>query len=234
MIPKIIHYCWYGKNKKSPIIKKCINSWKEYFPDFEIIEWNEGNTNLDECSYIKKAYREKKWAFVSDYVRMKVLYEQGGMYFDTDVEVLRRFPDELFELDSFSGIEEFSKLVSPGLVLACNSGNRIIKELLDEYKSSDFVNERIDDIKTVNLRMTENLEKKGYKRENTKQMISGMTIFPSSVFCGYDAEKRAIKIEADTLSVHHYSHSWFPWYRKIRMFLGTAYRRMKYRWKKCS
>ena len=87
MIPKKIHYCWFGENKKNKLVLKCIESWKHFFPDFEIIEWNESNTDLHENRYVECAYQLKKWAFVSDYVRMKVLYENGGIYFDTDVEV---------------------------------------------------------------------------------------------------------------------------------------------------
>ena len=118
MIPKKIHYCWFGGNKKSKLVMKCITSWKKFFPDYEIVEWNEGNTDLHENKYIERAYQLKKWAFVSDYVRMKVLYDYGGIYFDTDVEVIRSFPDDLLKLPAFTGIESFSLLVSPGLVFA--------------------------------------------------------------------------------------------------------------------
>ena len=93
MIPKVIHYCWFGGNPLPNIAVKCINSWKKYFPDYEIIEWNESNFDLFSCDYCREAYDAKKWAFVSDYARFKILYEHGGVYFDTDVEVIKSMDD---------------------------------------------------------------------------------------------------------------------------------------------
>lgn len=228
MIPKKIHYCWYGNNKKSKIILKCIDSWKKYFPDYEIIEWNESNTNLHENVYIEEAYKLKKWAFVSDYVRMKVLYEYGGIYFDTDVEVLKRFPEEVLNLKSFSGFESFSLKVSPGLVYACEPRDSIVKMMVDSYNSDNFKNESIDDIKTINIRITDLLKENGLVLEDKKQEVLGLTVFPSSVFCAYDGKRRKIDIKDDTLSVHHYAASWLPWHRKLRLKLGTIARRIIY------
>lgn len=226
MISKIIHYCWFGNKPKSKLIKKCIASWEEYFPDFTIKEWNESNIDLEENEYIKKAYFEKKWAFVSDYVRMKVLYEYGGIYFDTDVEVLKRFPDEILELPAFTGMEDFSLKVSPGLVFACEPGNEIAWRLIRSYNEDSFELDNVDNIKTINARITEMLVKDGLQEKNMKQIVDGITIFPSSVFCGYDGARRCIDIQPDTLSVHHYASSWFPWHRKIRKMFGTIKRRI--------
>lgn len=226
MIPKIIHYCWYGHNPKSKLILHCINSWKEYFPDYEIHEWNEENTNLEENQYIKTAYANKKWAFVSDYVRMKVLYEYGGIYFDTDVEVIKKFPKDLFTLSAFSGIESFSMKVNPGLVFACEPQNILVGKMLDSYNKDTFDSKSVDKIKTINIRITELLLLDGFEEKDEKQIINGITIFPSSVFCGYDGIKRQVDVKEDTLSVHHYAYSWFPWYRKVRTRLGTLKRRI--------
>ena len=228
MIPKIIHYCWYGNNKKSKLILKCIDSWKKYFPDFEIIEWNEENTDLHENLYIEKAYELKKWAFVSDYVRMKVLYEYGGLYFDTDVEILKRFPDEILNLDAFTGFESFTVMIGPGLVFGCRPGNEIVKMVIDSYMADRFVDQSIDTIKTINIRITELLVERGLECCDKKQTIMSMTIFPSSVFCAYDGKRRRIDIQEDTLSVHHYAASWLPWYRKLRLRLGTLLRHIIY------
>ena len=228
MLPTIIHYCWYGANKKSRLIKKCIESWKKFFPDYEIIEWNETNTDLHENKYIEEAYREKKWAFVSDYVRMKVLFEYGGIYFDTDVQVIRKFPKEIMELSAFSGLESFSLKVSPGLVFACEPGNEIVKKLIDSYDADQFINESIDTIKTVNIRITDLLVENGLKEENVKQEIMGMTIFPSNVFCPYDGKRRKVKVEPESLTIHHYAASWLPWHRKLRLFIGTQIRHIIY------
>lgn len=232
MIPKKIHYCWFGGNKKSNLILKCIDSWKKFFPDYEIIEWNENNTDIHENAYIEQAYKAKKWAFVSDYVRMKVLYAYGGIYFDTDVEVLKPFPKEILELEAFTGFEEFSLMVSPGLVFGCGAGNVIAKMMVESYDSDVFCNKSVDTIKTINVRITEMLVKNGLEKCDKKQIILGLTVFPSSVFCGYDGRRRKVDIRENTLSVHHYASSWFPWYRKIRLKIGTVKRRLLYFTKK--
>ena len=117
-IPKIIHYCWFGNNPKPEIVYKCIESWKKYFPDYEIVEWNEKNYDVNKELYMQEAYSCKKWAFVSDYARFDVLYQYGGIYFDTDVEVLKKFPQEILCNQAFTGIES-TKIISPGLVFGC-------------------------------------------------------------------------------------------------------------------
>lgn len=229
MIPKIIHYCWFGKNKKSTLIKKCIDSWYTFLPDFKIIEWNEDNFDVYQNEYIKKAYEEKKWAFVSDYARMKVLYEHGGIYFDTDAELIKRIPDSFLELNAFSGVEEFSCLVNPGLIYACHPKDKLVEQLLKSYENDQFSVTKLENMITINIRLYKILEKYGYVKQNIKQTIEGLTIFPSDFFCGYDGQKRKIKISENTISVHHYAASWLPWYRKVRLKLGTIARRIKYR-----
>lgn len=229
MISKKIHYCWYGGNKKSKLILKCIDSWKKFFPGYEIIEWNESNTDLHENVYIEQAYKAKKWAFVSDYIRMKVLYEYGGIYFDTDVEVLKPFPEEILSLPAFTGFESFSMKVSPGLVFGCEAGNEITKMMMESYNTDDFHDESVDTIKTINMRITDLLEENGLEICDKQQEVLGLTIFPSAVFCAYDGKRRKIDVHEDTLSVHHYAASWLPWYRKVRLFFGTVVRRIIYR-----
>lgn len=229
MIPKKIHYCWYGGKRKSKLILKCIDSWKRFFPDYEIIEWNESNTDLHENAYLEQAYNEKKWAFVSDYVRMKVLYEYGGIYFDTDVQVLKVFPKEILSLPAFTGFESFSLKVNPGLVFGCVRGFKLAGMMVESYYMDSFHNEDVDKIKTINMRITNILVDNGLKICDTKQTIMDLTIFPSSKFCAYDGKRRRIDIKEDTLSIHHYTASWLPWYRKIRLFFGTILRRIIYR-----
>ena len=104
MIPKIIHYCWFGNGEKGDLFEKCLESWKKFAPDFEIIEWNETNCDINECKYVKEAYENKKWAFLSDYARLVIIEKCGGFYFDTDVEVIRHF-DDLLQNDAVSGFE---------------------------------------------------------------------------------------------------------------------------------
>lgn len=227
MIPKIIHYCWYGNNRKKELIVKCINSWKEYFPNYQIIEWNESNSDLNINQYVRKAYSEKKWAFVSDYMRMKALYEYGGIYFDTDVEVIKKFPKDVLDNFCFTGIESESNLISPGLVFACEPHNKIVGKLLASYDNDVFQNESVEEIKTINIRITELLERYGFVKEDKEQEVAGIHIYPSEVFCGYDGRNRVVDITDKTLSVHHYAGSWLPWYRKLRLKGGTILRHIR-------
>lgn len=225
MIPKIVHYCWFGPKKKPKSVIRNIATWKRYFPNYKIIEWNEKNFDINQSDYVRKAYKEKKWAFVSDYVRMKALYQYGGVYFDTDVEVVKQFPKKLFELDCFTGFESGSLLVSPGLVFACNRQNQIIKGILTLYSKENFQFKPISKMETINIRITQLLQERGLKRIDCLQRISGVTVFPSDYFCGYDPNERKIVISENTLSVHHYAASWFPWYMKLKYKLGTFKRR---------
>lgn len=115
-IPHIIHYCWFGRNPKSELVLNCIESWKKYLPGYEIREWNEDNYDVTQVNFVKEAYENQKWAFVSDYVRFDVLYQFGGIYFDTDVELLKPIPEEILAKRAFTGFES-TKLISPGLVM---------------------------------------------------------------------------------------------------------------------
>ena len=131
MIPKIIHYCWFGGNPLPELAQKCIESWRTYCPDYEIKRWDETNFDVNCCDYVRKAYEVKMWAFVSDYARFKILYENGGVYFDTDVELIKPI-DDLLAKGSFMGLEESDKVfVAPGLGLAANPGLDLTEELLD-------------------------------------------------------------------------------------------------------
>ena len=144
MIPKVIHYCWFGRNPLPESAVKCINSWKKYFPDYEIKEWNEDNFDVNIIPYTKEAYSVKKYAFVSDYARFWVLYRYGGLYFDTDVEVIKSM-DDIIERGSFMGVEvpavvdKVVPSVAPGLCLGSSSGNSIYKSILDLYNGLHFI-----------------------------------------------------------------------------------------------
>lgn len=172
---------------------------------------------------LNKHTNKKKWAYVSDYARMKILDLYGGIYFDTDVEVIKRFPEEL-RVHSFSGIEEFSKLVAPGLVYGCEAGDVIVHEMVNEYEHSEFDNLRIEDIITINKRITRILDRYGYVHEDTYQDLGVLRVYPSEFFCAYDGKKRMTNITDKTLATHHYTASWLPWYRKIRLIIGTKLR----------
>lgn len=204
MIPQIIHYVWVGKNQKPEIVLQCIESWKKYLPDYEIREWNEDNYDVLKNEYIREAYIQKKWAFVSDFIRFDLLNEYGGIYIDTDVEFLKRIPKKILSEEAFTGVES-SGMINPGLIFGCPPNYWISRKMVDSYKSDTF---DIDHIKTVNVRMTDILREYGFQTLDIYQVINGLAIYPSSYFCGYDLDIHDFDIKENTISVHHYAGTW--------------------------
>lgn len=225
MIPKLIHYCWFGGNKKTKEMDECIQSWKKYFPNYEIIEWNESNFDIKCCDYVWEAYCEKKWAFVSDYARFHILYEHGGVYFDTDVEVIKSFGD-ILDKGAFMGCEmslNGDEMINPGLGLAADKHMKVYKEILDYYEKIHF---DLNHILTVVDYTTTIMEKHGFKRIPQKQYVEGIYIYPSEYFCPIDMRTGIISLSERTYSIHHYSGSWQSQYSKmkarIRQLLGPS------------
>ena len=138
MIPKIIHYVWFGKNSYPELTKRCIESWKKYCPDYELKLWNEENFDLSDCQFAREAYEEGKYAFVADYVRLRVLYEYGGIYLDTDVEITKKL-DEFLSRHAFLGFED-EKNISTG-IMGCQKHNLLFGELVDYYNNRSFKKE---------------------------------------------------------------------------------------------
>ena len=210
---KKIHYCWFGRNHKSKLILKCIDSWKKNCPNYEIIEWNEDNFDINCCDYVREAYEAKKWAFVSDYCRFFVLHKYGGIYLDTDVELLK--PLNLIS-ENFVGFENDSR-VNSGLIRGAVSGDMICKMMLDSYEKSHFYNaDGSLNLLTVCDRETKILCKHGMKRDNTLQIIEGTTIYPSEYFNPTDMSTGKVKISHNTVSIHHYAASWVSKNDRIR------------------
>ncbi|SCI71032.1 Mannosyltransferase OCH1 and related enzymes [uncultured Clostridium sp.] len=219
-IPKKIHYCWFGNNEKSELVNKCISSWKDKLPDYEIIEWNEKNFDFNCNDYIREAYENKKWAFVSDFVRLYVLYEYGGIYLDTDVEVIKSF-DSLLENKSFIGFESLDENITGVLTATIGSekNNKIIKMLLDSYKNRKFIVNGKMDLTTNVQTITKKLQKTySIKLENHEQYIEDnlMTIYPSDYFCPKNAVTQ-LKLTENTYSIHHFDGSWVSKKEKIRI-----------------
>lgn len=206
-IPKTIHYCWFGRNPKPSIVLKCIESWKKHLPDYEICEWNEDNYDYKKTTFSREAYSAKKWAFVSDYARFDILNEHGGIYFDTDVELLKPIPIEMHKLNAFTGMES-AGMVSPGLVFATVPNTSFLHDILESYNSSAFFVEGRPNYKTVNQFVTELLVPKGFVVENKHQQVYDISIYPSEYFCGYDQDVKEYDIRPETISVHHYAGSW--------------------------
>lgn len=209
-IPKVIHYCWFGENSKPKLAEKCIKSWRRYCPDYKIIEWNETNFNVNQNKYCKQAYEAKKWAFVTDYARLAILYQYGGIYFDTDVEVIRNI-DDLLKHCCFMGIENSDRniQVNTGLGMGAEKNCEIIREMLQDYEDIPFLKSNGEfDITTCTVRNTNILKKYGYVEENCNQRVKGVEIFSSEYFSPMNMESGIVKKTKNTYSIHHYSLSW--------------------------
>ena len=208
-IPKIIHYCWFGGNPKPDLAQKCISSWKKFLPDYEIKEWNESNYNVRKNLYISQAYDKRKFAFVSDYARFDILYQYGGAYFDTDVEIIKDL-HPILEKGSFIAIEKGDRpLLNAGLGIASSAGSTIYREILDSYKSEIFVKEDGSlNLKTVCDRVSEIFQKYGFVEKDILQNVADTTIYPSDYFCPKDCITGEINISINTNTIHHYDGSW--------------------------
>lgn len=207
MIPKKIHYIWLGGNKKPKIIKKCMKSWKRFCPDYEIIEWTEDNFDFSDCKYAVEAYQNKKWAFVSDYIRYVVLYNEGGVYLDTDVELLKPIDDLLAE-HAFMGFETKSML-NPGLICGSEAGDKFIKRMIDSYKKDSFVLYGGGlNFKTICLRTTELLQKDGLILDGSEQTVDGIKLYPTEYFNPMNMDTGKINKTKNTYSIHRYAASW--------------------------
>ena len=214
LIPKVIHYCWFGKGELPKLAKECIESWKKFCPEYEIIEGNETNFDINSNMYVKQAYESKKYAFVSDYVRLYALYNNGGIYMDTDVEVLRNI-DEFLENESFSGFET-NNTVPTGIMGSCKE-HPFYKYLLSYYEDRVFIKEDGSyDLKTNVETITEYCKDKGLKLNNSLQTIDGFTLYPSEYFCPKNYKTGKINLTENTFTIHHFSGSWVPKSKKIK------------------
>ena len=180
MIPKKIHYCWFGHGEKSKLAKKCIASWKKYCPDYEIIEWNEENFNVNQSPYTEMCYKEKKYAFLTDYLRLKIIQKYGGIYFDTDVEVIRSF-DDLLDAGAFFGFET-PKYVNTGEGFGAEANHPIVAQMLKEY---DVLLDGKHGMKGCPILNTEALRKAGLEQNGAKQQIGSAVIYPMDYFNPY-------------------------------------------------
>ena len=203
MIPKTIHYCWFGRGEKPKLAQKCIASWKRYCPDFEIVEWNEDNFDVNYNAYTKMCYEQKKYAFLTDYLRLKVIYEQGGLYFDTDVEVVRSF-DDLLSYEAFFGFET-SDFVNTGEGFGSEADNPVVAQMLAEYEPLLDGQHGMIGCPRLN---TDALLKLGLLQNGEKQEVAGAMIFPVDYFNPYDDPTGVLTKTEHTYSIHWYGKSW--------------------------
>ena len=217
MIPKIIHYCWFGRGEMPKLARKCLESWKKYCSDYEIMEWNEDNFDIDSNEYIKEAYAKKKFAFVSDYVRLYALYKYGGIYMDTDVEVLNNFDSILHDQCVF-GFEEANYIATS--FMAAEPRNQTIKEFFDLYANESFINENGTLNTQTNVgRLTSLLTDKGLMRNNKMQRIDGAVIYPKEYFSPYDYINCVDERTENSYCIHWYYVSWMPKTERIKKLL---------------
>lgn len=206
-ISKKIHYCWFGGGEKSADFYKYKKTWEEFFPDFEIIEWNESNFDVYQNPYCEEAYKKKKWAFVSDYARLKILYDHGGIYLDTDMEIIKKFPESFFETD-FMGFEQ-KNYVAAGIIGAQKNSSHIA-EFLKIYDNLSF------DLTTIVVRIS-NILGDAVKNKNIFETIfipDNLTIYPKDFFYPSD-EFGKIYPTKNSYAIHHYAGSWAPLHSKI-------------------
>ena len=213
MIPKIIHYCWFGGKPLPRSAEKCIASWKKYLPGYEVKRWDESNFDVNAIPYTREAYAACKYAFVSDYARFWILYHYGGVYFDTDVEVIRPI-DDIINRGGFLGVESNRNgiyTVNPGLGFAATQGTAVIGEMVNLYSTFHFTNtDGASDLKNIVEITTDYLSSKGLQNTDEIQDSCGFTIYPKDYFCPIDYDTRELKITENTRTIHHYAESWVP------------------------
>ena len=209
MIPKVIHYCWFGHNPKPELMQKCISSWKRFCPNYEIVEWNEDNFDFKKNSYAKEAYDEKKWAFVADYARLWIVHSQGGIYLDTDVELIKPL-DDLLDKEAFFGFEDKNSIAT-GLGFGAVKGNEFVKCMLEDYEKIHFFNaDGTYDKTTCPIRNTNSVAHYlPEKFDRSKPLeLENATIYPPEYFCPLSADGKTMKKTDNTYSIHWYSATW--------------------------
>ena len=219
MIPKIIHYCWFGKKDLPPEAKRCIASWKKMCPDYDIIRWDENNFDVNQNPFIKAAYEAKKWAFVSDYARLKVVYDNGGIYLDTDVE-LRKNLDSLREHGCYIGIQQNEFLCTTGLGFGATKSNPVVLKMLESYDDLTFSESHTLELSCPLLN---NAVIRSYGLVSNTEItdLPEVTVYPTQYFDPYGGENLLCN---ETYSVHHYAASWTSeknqFKRKIARWIG--------------
>ncbi len=212
-IPPVIHYCWFGRKDMPDLYKRCIDSWHIHCPDYEIKEWNESNCDLDENLYSRQAYSVKKYGFVPDYFRLKIIFENGGIYLDTDVEIIKNL-DPLRYDEGFCGLQ-YPAQADFGLGFGAVKGNRIIRKLMETYEGLEFIEKdgKYNE-KASPSYQTYDLERLGMKKCNRKQYIDDFCIYPTWVLSPINIYVNSMQITEDTYTIHYYEGSWVGAERK--------------------
>lgn len=213
-IPKIIHFCWFGGQQKPSKVQKCIDSWHKYMSDYEFMEWNESNFDVNCNEYVKQAYENRKFAYVSDVARIKALDQYGGIYMDTDVMVYKSF-DDLLDNRCILGFEEENYVATS--FIACVPGHDLIKEFIGRYENASFYNQdKSLDLTTNVQRLTDILVNRGLVRNNEFQNVGDISVYPQEYFSPYDYGNCIRKNTENTYCEHLFLVSWLPWTTKLK------------------
>ena len=208
MIPKIIHYCWFGGNPLPPLAVKCMDSWKKHCGDFEIKEWNENNFDISMTRYSKEAAEREKWAFVADIARFYTMYQYGGLYFDIDVEVVKPI-DGFLDTGMFIGFESDVE-INTGQGFGAEKNFYLVKKMLDIYNETPFINPDGTSNMTPSPKYTSKImEAEGFVLNNTRQTIGNIEVYPTEYFCPKDWRNDETIITPNTYTVHHFMASWW-------------------------
>lgn len=220
-IPKIIHYCWFGKNPESDLMKKCLESWKKYLPDYELYLWNEETFDINSNMFTKEAYENKKWAFITDYVRLYALKNYGGIYMDTDVEVLKNL-DEFLKFSAFSGFED-ERYIPTG-IMASQKNHIWIEKLFQYYENKHFQNKDGKLEVTPNTKIITKISEKLFnlKINNKRQTLKyNVEIFPKDYFCPKNHYSGKVYLTKNSYTIHHFNGSWMNNTQKIKKNLHS-------------
>ncbi len=221
MIPKKIHYCWFGRAAKPRLAEKCIKSWKKYCPHYEIIEWNEDNFDVNLNPYTKMCYTQKKYAFLSDYIRLLIVYRYGGIYLDTDVEIIKPF-DDLLDRGAFLGFEN-DQYVNTGVGFGAEAGHILVKKMLEEYNPYLSGDNGTAGCPILN---TSALLREGLKQDGTLQQINGAVIYPKEYFNPLESTTGKLLKTENTYSIHWYSMSWLPLGQRLKSKVTKVFHRL--------
>ena len=221
MIPKQIHYCWFGSNPLPKKAQKCIASWKKYCPDYEIVEWNEDNFDVFQNPYTTRTYQEKKYAFLSDYARLMILEHEGGIYFDVDVQVVRPI-DALLMHEAFFGFET-KEYVNTGVGFGTEAGHPVVKAMISEYEPLLDGEHGVVGCPRLN---TQTLEKLGLVRNGKKQTVAGAVIYPPEYFNPYDDPTGRLNKTRETYSIHWFAKSWMSKGAIVRSWIMKPFHRI--------
>jgi len=209
MIPKTVHYCWFGNGKKPELVEKCIASWHRHLPDYTFIEWNEKNFDPDINIFVRQAYDNRNYAFVSDYARAYALYNCGGIYLDTDVEILKNF-DPLLTHEIFLGFEEGAFIGT--CVMGAQKGRKLFEAYMRHYDNTQYKQPDGSFYRNTNVvLMTDMLTSLGLQKNNEFQLLpGGIAVYPLTYFSAYDYINSIAYITGETYSIHHFAQLWLP------------------------